>query len=183
MQGLCAPKEAGPVVGDGWADTMVERPVEGLVELEGRESRGENRQKIQRNRGGAQQKDEAYPVMGRWARLHRPMSLWNFGEHIVELEGLGLDGIEGYFVCLAHLCLQLALVDPTRRAPDPVEVVCWVAISEKDAKKDWSHQVSRLHCFARMIGGMDVVVEADCPEMVFDHLVGKASCVLYDNWF
>jgi hypothetical protein len=84
-------------------------------------------------------------------------------------------------VCLVHLCLQLVVVDPTRRAPDPVEVVCWVATFEKGGKKDWAHQTSRLHCFARMVGGKDVVIDAYHHERVFGHLVGKTSCILYDN--
>jgi len=46
-QGLCAPKGVGQVVGGDWVDAMVERPVEGLEELDGLESRGESRQKIQ----------------------------------------------------------------------------------------------------------------------------------------
>ena len=158
-----------------WADTVVERPVEELVELEGRENRAESRQKIQWNRGEFQQKDEACPLMSRWARLHRPTSLWSFDERIVVLEGLSLDDIEGWFVCLVHLCLLLGVVDPTRRAPDPVEVVCWVAVFERDEQKDWAHQISRLYCFARMVGGMDVVVDA------YHHAAGKTSCILHDN--
>lgn len=81
-------------------------------------------------------------------------------------------------MCLVHLCLQLAVGDPTRRAPDPVEVVCWVAIFETGGGKDWAHQASYLYCFARMTGGMDAVVDAYHLERVFDHLVGRTSCMI-----
>lgn len=84
-------------------------------------------------------------------------------------------------MCLVHLYLQLAVVGPTRQAPDPVEVVCWVAISETGGKKDWVHQVSYLYCFARMAGGMDAVIDAYHLERVLDHLVGKASCMIDGN--
>jgi hypothetical protein len=84
-------------------------------------------------------------------------------------------------VCLVHLCLQLVVVDPTRRAPDPVEVVCWVATFEKGGKKDWAHQTSRLHCFARMVGGKDVVIDAYHHERVVRHRVFSTTTVLYDS--
>lgn len=47
MQGLYELKAVGQVVGDDLVDAMVERPVEGLVELEVWESRGESRLRIQ----------------------------------------------------------------------------------------------------------------------------------------